>query len=94
MSLSKRWGIGVVLAGLLLMAGVAAAQSGGPYEMVFSTIDAGGGVSSGGPYVMMDTIGQPEPGSFSGGQYEFVGGFWSAEASPQLPLELSAIIIR
>jgi hypothetical protein len=33
------------------------AQTGGPYELTWSTIDGGGGQSSGGPYVLTGTIG-------------------------------------
>jgi hypothetical protein len=51
------------------------AQSGGDYELTWSTIDGGGGVSSGGPYTLTATIGQPDAAAVSGGQYELLGGF-------------------
>ena len=51
------------------------AQSGGPYELTWSTIDGGGGTSSGGPYELIATIGQPDAAAVSGGQYELLGGF-------------------
>lgn len=41
----------VALVGLLF-ASLALAQSGGQYELGWSTIDGGGGLSSGGPYVL------------------------------------------
>jgi hypothetical protein len=46
------------------------------YQIVWSTIDGGGGQSSGGQYVLTGTIGPPDTGSMSGGQYELLGGFW------------------
>jgi hypothetical protein len=60
----------------MLFAPVAAGQSGGPYELSWSTIDGGGGQSSGGQYVLTGTIGQPDAAYSAGGQYELLGGFW------------------
>jgi hypothetical protein len=54
----------------------APAQTGGPYELSWSTIDGGGGQASGGPYVLTGTIGQPDAAYSSGGDYELLGGFW------------------
>ena len=54
----------------------AIAQSGGQYDLSWSTIDGGGGVSSGGPYTLTGTIGQPDAAWSSGGSYELLGGFW------------------
>ncbi len=51
-------------------------QSAGSYEIVWSTIDGGGGQSSGGQYVLTGTIGQPDAAYSSGGDYELLGGFW------------------
>ena len=61
---------------MLLLLSSALAQSGGDYELTWSTIDGGGGRSSGGPYELVGTIGQPEAGVMSGGRYEVLGGFW------------------
>jgi hypothetical protein len=66
---------------LVLFAGAVFGQSGGPYELSWSTIDGGGGVSSGGGYVLSGTIGQPDAGWSEGGGYEVLGGFW-----PGVPL--------
>jgi hypothetical protein len=52
------------------------AQSGGDYELTWSTIDGGGGVSSGGPYELIATIGQPDAAYSAVGNYELLGGFW------------------
>ncbi len=53
------------------------AQSGGDYDLSWSTIDGGGGVSSGGDFVLSGTIGQPDAGTMMGGDYVLAGGFWS-----------------
>ncbi len=54
----------------------ASGQTGGDYELVWSTIDGGGGQTSGGSYVLTGTIGQSDAGWTSGGDYELLGGFW------------------
>jgi hypothetical protein len=56
-------------------------QTGGGYDLTWSTVDGGGQmVSSGGSYSLAATIGQPDAGPTSGpmagGGYELVGGFW------------------
>jgi hypothetical protein len=60
----------------LLVAVPMFAQSGGPYELSWSTIDGGGGKSSGGPYTLTGTIGQPDAAYSASGDYELLGGFW------------------
>jgi len=52
--------------------------AGGEYELVWGTIDGGGGRSTGGDYVLIGTIGQPDAGEMSGDDYELSGGFWPA----------------
>ncbi len=53
------------------------AQTGGPYDLSWNTID-GGGVTfvQGGSYAVAATIGQPDAGDLSGGSYTLHGGFW------------------
>ena len=51
-------------------------HSAGSYEIVWSTIDGGGGTNSGGPYKLTGTIGQPDAAYSAGGDYELLGGFW------------------
>ncbi|MCX6026041.1 MAG: hypothetical protein NTY23_07275 [Chloroflexi bacterium] len=63
---------------LLALVVPALAQSGGGYELTWSTIDGGGGASTGGDYSLAGTIGQPDAGQMSSGSYEVGGGFWSA----------------
>ena len=65
---------------LLLIFGIAAltafASPGwGDYQIVWSTIDGGGGTSTGGQYVLTGTIGQPDAAYSAGEQYELLGGF-------------------
>ena len=54
------------------------AQTGGDYELVWSTIDGGGGRSTGGDFALVGTIGQPDAGEMAGGDYQLSGGFWPA----------------
>lgn len=55
------------------------AQTGGPYDLTWSTVDAGGGTfSTGGTYSLGATAGQPDAGSSAGGSYNLTGGFWHA----------------
>jgi len=61
------------------------AQSGGNFDLTWSTIDGGGGVSTGGVYSVTGTIGQPDAGTSSGGSFTLVGGFWGVTASVQAP---------
>lgn len=83
----------LALAALLLLAGGAAAyaQTGGGFDLTWSTIDGGGDTSPGGGYMLSGTIGQPDAGAMSGGDYTLIGGFWSgapAGAGLYLPLIL------
>jgi hypothetical protein len=67
--------------GLFLMFGVAALTAFASvgfcdYQIVWSTIDGGGGQSAGGQYKLAGTIGQPDAAYSAGGNYELLGGFW------------------
>ena len=69
----------IFLAGSVLMLAFSMrvyAQSGGPYELSWSTIDGGGGTSTGGPYVLTCTIGQPDAADSQGDGFIVLGGFW------------------
>jgi hypothetical protein len=70
----KRW----PAACLLLLAAVPVlAQSGGGYDLSWSTVDGGGHTPSmGGMYSLAGTAGQPDAGLMTGGTYTLVGGFW------------------
>lgn len=46
------------------------------YEITWSSIDGGGGMSSGGSYTLVGSIGQADAGAMAGSDYELAGGFW------------------
>ena len=67
----------VVIMGLLGFKTIPlSAQSGGDYDLSWSTIDGGGGTSSGGNYVLSGTVGQPDTGQTASCEYHLSGGFW------------------
>jgi len=73
---------------LILLVGAASsqAQSGGGYDLTWSTIDSGGATfSSGGAYTMGGTIGQHDAGRLSGPPYTLAGGFWGRVAAGASP---------
>jgi len=56
----------------------ALAQTGGPYDLSWSSIDGGGQASAGGSYWVGGTTGQPDAGAvLTGDAFELTGGFWS-----------------
>lgn len=73
-----------LLLALLLVSALVApvlAQSGGPYDLTWSTIDGGGAMfSTGGDYALSGTAGQPDAGVLTGGGYTLAGGFWGGGA--------------
>lgn len=49
----------------------------GTFDIVWSTIECGGGIAANGAFDLhSSTIGQPDPGPMLGGEFEFLGGFW------------------
>lgn len=67
---------------LLIAFSVAVAQTGG-FDLVWHTIDGGGGTSLGGDrFALSGTIGQSDVGKMSGGVYALHGGFWAGTAAP------------
>jgi len=53
------------------------AQTGGVFDLTWSTVDGGGGTfSTGASYSLGGSIGQPDAGYMSGGVYTLSGGFW------------------
>ena len=79
---------------MLVLSTAAGAQSGGGYDLNWSTVDGGGYTFSlGGGYALGGTMGQPDAGVLSGGPYTLGGGFWGGGALAQgyelfLPLVL------
>jgi hypothetical protein len=63
----------------LVMTTAAHAQSGGGFDLTWSTIDGGGAMfSTGGGYELGGTIGQPDANTvvMTGGSFSLEGGFW------------------
>src|ERR1041384_3037368 len=74
-------------------AGMALAQSGGAFDINWSTFNGVGGPSVGGNFSLNGTIGQPDAGpSLSGGGFTITGGFWAgaSEVVPRLSIRLGA----
>jgi len=71
---------------LLLITIPVLSQSGGGYDLTWSTVDGGGVMSSGGgSYTLAGTIGQPDAGDeWTGGRYALWGGFWGAATAPPI----------
>ena len=69
---------------LLLFTLPVLAQSGGGYDLSWSTTDGGGGSSVGGIFDLRGAAGQPDAGVMSGGAFTLAGGFWGG-GEPPLP---------
>ncbi len=70
----------LALGASLAVAPPARAQSGGPYELTWSTLAGGGFTFSSAPgsgYRLGGTVAQPEAGTATGGPYALKGGFWN-----------------
>jgi hypothetical protein len=70
----------------------ALAQSGGEYDLSWSTLDSGGGTSSNSEYSLTGVIGQPDAGVLAGGEYSLNGGFLINEVSPTHPVYLPLLL--
>jgi hypothetical protein len=70
---------------LAVLATASHAQSGGPFDLCWSTIDNGGGTSRGGSFALSGTVGQADAGVLTGGSFELEGGFWSCVTVQQTP---------
>lgn len=69
---------------LLLSATLVTAQSGGDYDLTWSTIDGGGQTwSTGGHFSLGGATGQPDAGAQqTGGDFSLQGGFWHPVCRP------------
>ena len=66
-----------LLGALLALSGLALAQTGGPYDLTWNTVEGGGATfSTGGSYALGGTAGQADAGAHTGGDYAQQGGFW------------------
>ena len=73
----------VALAVVPLLVSAAPAQTGGGYDLSWSTIDGGGAMfSTGSGFAVGGTIGQPDAGTHSGAGFSLIGGFWAASLTP------------
>jgi hypothetical protein len=80
-SLYRRVALALLVASILAVSAVLA-QTGGGYDLTWSTIDGGGGGSAGGGYQLAGTFGQPDAGTtLSNGVYALSGGFWGGTAA-------------
>lgn len=72
-----------IVMGVGLTSSLASAQSGGPYDLSWSTIDGGGiTFATGGAFSLGGTIGQFDAsGPLTGGAYSLTGGFWAGTAA-------------
>ena len=91
-NLGRLDGLMLALATLLLLCiaigpiqEVVLAQSGGGYDLTWSSVDGGGHTcSQGGSYTLAGTVGQPDAGLLTGGDYTLGGGFWGGGVLPGL----------
>jgi hypothetical protein len=66
--------------------GTSGAQTGGGYDLTWSSLDCGSPVlSTGGSYTLAGTIGQPDVGGAAGGAYALNGGFRRAPTDAPPP---------
>ena len=91
---TQRWLILVMylLLILALTADLALAQSGGDYDLSWSTVDGGGGASAGGDFRLSGTAGQPDAGALSGSNYRVGGGFWGGGAAAEYGIYLPLLL--
>lgn len=82
----------VVATGLAIMALARVAT--GQTNLVWQTLDGGGGTSTGGVYAVSGTIGQPDTGISSGGSLRLSGGFWALIELVQTPGAPTLRIVR
>jgi len=73
--------IGLLLARSNTAHAPARAQSGGGYDLSWSTVDVGGGTSTGGPLALSGTIGQSDAGDLAGESTALKGGYWAGRVS-------------
>jgi len=74
----------IIFGFIFILAGSVHAQSGGDYDLSWSTVDGGGATwSMGGNYSLGGTIGQHDAGArHTGGDYTLQGGFWHPVCRP------------
>ena len=81
---------------ILLLAASAAvgwSQTGGTYDLTWSSVDGGGATSTGGAFEVLGVIGQPDAALLSGGTFELTSGFLNYDTA-QVPVELSGFVLE
>jgi hypothetical protein len=81
------------MAFVVLLSSPTLAQTGGGFDLTWSTVDCGGAISVVGEhFALAGTAGQPDTGNASGGNFVLEGGFWyggiiltGVEAPPGTP---------
>ena len=81
----------LILLAALFAVPTASAQTGGVYELTWTTLDGGGGNAAGSPYAVSATIGQHDAGILSGGAYVLEGGFWNTMTPANNPPTLGTV---
>ena len=83
----------------ILPAAAAMAQTGGPYDLSWSKVSAGGVTfETGGSYSLGETSGQQDAATVSGGTFTLHGGFWGGAlascgaAMPTIAAPLSVVV--
>ncbi len=61
---------------IVLLALVLSLHASAGYEITWSSIDGGGGISTGGDDSLVGTIAQPDAGQMDGDVYELSSGYW------------------
>ncbi len=64
----------------LVVVSIVSAQAGVGYDLTWSALEGGGGVSAGSGYSLGGAVGRPDAGQMSGGVYSLIGGFWPGAA--------------
>ena len=82
--MKRKLSLVTILLWLVLTTLTVSAQSGGNYDLTWSSIDGGGGTATGGTYALIGTIGQADAGVQSGGTYSLAGGFVPGLISPTM----------
>lgn len=75
-NLRKVTRVALALAALFLLRSMVLAQSGGDFDLSWSSIDGGGGTSTGGVFRVDGVAGQPDAAWLSGGVFVVEGGFF------------------
>lgn len=84
------------VAGLVAMAGVLHGQTGGTFDLSWSTIDSGEIIVEGGDYKLAGVIGQPEASgdALSGGPFSLAPGFLQDATFFPVPVTISGFSVE